>query len=66
MTRTIHHAQGLSMDNLTFDPHGLSRHNLTYTTLSKIHTKENFYLLIGLQQKKINVDVMVKEETKKT
>ncbi len=54
------------MDNLTFDPHGLSRHNLTYTTLSKIHTKENFYLLIGLQQKKINVDVMVKEETKKT
>jgi hypothetical protein len=51
-TWTIHHAQGLSMDNLTFDPHGVFRHGLKYRTLTKIWTKENLYLFNPLQQQK--------------
>jgi len=51
------------MDNLAFDLHGVFQHGLTYTTLTRIQTKENLYLFNPLQQKKFNVDVMVKEET---
>jgi hypothetical protein len=36
---------------------------LTYTILSRIHTKENLYLLNPLQKNNFNVDVMIKEET---
>jgi hypothetical protein len=61
-TWTIHHAQGLSMDNLAFDPHGVFWHGLTYTTLIRIRTKGNLYLFNPLQQQKFNVDVMAKEE----
>jgi hypothetical protein len=35
VAQTIHHAQGLSMDNLTFDPHTMRNHvlcNLSYAT----------------------------------
>jgi hypothetical protein len=53
------------MGNLTFDPHGVFRHGLTYIALTRIQTKENLYLFNPLQQKKFNVDVMVKEETNK-
>jgi hypothetical protein len=53
------------MGNLTFDPHGVFRHGLTYIALTRIQTKENLYLFNPLQQKKISVDVMVKEETNK-
>jgi hypothetical protein len=51
------------MDNLAFDPHGVFQHGLTYTTLTRIQTKENLYLFNPLQQTKLNVDVMVKKET---
>jgi len=64
-TWTIDHAQGLLMGNLTFDPHGVFRHGLTYIALTRIQTKENLYLFNPLQQKKFSVDVMVKEETNK-
>jgi hypothetical protein len=36
------------MDNVTFDPHGLFRHGLTYTTLSRIHMKENHTMCLDL------------------
>jgi hypothetical protein len=51
------------MENLTFHIHGKPRYDLTYTTLFRIRTKENLYLLNAFQQKKINVDAMLKEET---
>jgi hypothetical protein len=51
------------MENLAFDIHGIPRHDLTYTTLSRICTKENLYLFHAFQQKNCNVDAMVKEET---
>jgi hypothetical protein len=53
------------MYNLTFDHHGVSRHGLTYTTLFRTCMKENLYLLNALQQKKFNVDLMIKEEMKR-
>jgi len=37
--RTIQHVQGLSIDNLASDLHGVSRHGLMYTTLFRICTK---------------------------
>jgi len=62
VARTIHCAQSLLlMDNLTFDPHGVFWHGLTYKTWYKIRTKENPYLHNPLQQKLISVDVMVRE-----
>jgi hypothetical protein len=38
-THTIHCLQGLTFDHLTFDPNGVTKHGLTYTTLSKICPK---------------------------
>jgi hypothetical protein len=58
------HVEGLSMDNLALDPHGVFQHGLTYTTLTRTQTKKNLHLFNPLQQKKFNVDVMVKEENK--
>jgi hypothetical protein len=51
------------MENLAFDLHGVFQHGLTYTTLTRIRTKENLYLFNPLHQQKFNVDVMVKQET---
>ncbi len=34
---TIHLAQGLTFDHLVFDPTSVTKHGLTYTTLSCIH-----------------------------
>jgi hypothetical protein len=45
------------MDHLGFDPHGASKHDSTYTTLSRIHTKEK--KMFNSFQQKNNVDVMV-------
>jgi len=41
IVKTIFRAQSLSMDNLTFNPHGVSRYSLTCTTLFTICTKIN-------------------------
>jgi hypothetical protein len=32
-THTIHRAQGLTLDHLTFNPNGITKHGLIYTTL---------------------------------
>jgi hypothetical protein len=40
-THVIHQAKGLTLDHLTFDPNGVYKHCLTYTTLS--HLKNNFF-----------------------
>jgi hypothetical protein len=32
-THTIHRAQGLTLDNITFNSNGITKHGLIYTTL---------------------------------
>ncbi len=44
-SHTIHRAQGLTFDHLVFDPTSVTRHGLTYTTLSCIHWKESLYYI---------------------
>ncbi len=45
MAQIVHHLQGLIIDCLTFDSSGRTKYDLTYTTLSRVHSKENLYLL---------------------
>jgi hypothetical protein len=42
-TKTIHHFQGLSLDELVFDPTKVFKNGLTYITLSCIQT--NFFFV---------------------
>lgn len=41
---TIHRSQGLMMDRLAFDPHGIKQHGLVYTTLSRVRNIKSLYL----------------------
>jgi len=41
-TKTIHHFQGLSLDELVFNPTNVFKNGLTYITLSCIQTKNIF------------------------
>jgi hypothetical protein len=43
IVRTIHCSQGLSLDELVFDPTNLKKHGLTYITLSRMQTKEKLF-----------------------
>jgi hypothetical protein len=61
-TRTIHHAQGLTFDHLAFDSLGVTKHGLTYTTLSRIKCKDILYLLSPLSKNNFHVDPIVQEE----
>jgi hypothetical protein len=45
IARTIHQAQGLTLDYLTFDPTNVYKHGLTYTSFSRVKKKEFFNLL---------------------
>jgi len=38
--QTIHRSQGLSLDEMAFDPSGINKHGLVYIALSKIRTKK--------------------------
>jgi hypothetical protein len=38
--RTIHRSQGLTLDELAFDPTNVTKHGLTYIALSRVCTKE--------------------------
>ena len=49
--RTIHRAQGLTMDRLAFDPKGIRRHGLIYTALSRVKYINCLYLLNKLDEK---------------
>ena len=63
--RTIHRAQGLSMDTLAFEPTGIRTHGLIYTALSRIRDPANLYILNKLQSKQIKVDTNVLAEVKR-
>ncbi len=60
--RTIHHVESLTLDHLAFDPSGVTKHGLAYTTLSHIHSKEQLYLLLALSNKNFHVDSNVEHE----
>ena len=46
--RTIHRSQGLTLDNVAFDPSGIRKHGLVYTTLSHVRNIQSLYLLNAL------------------
>ncbi len=56
---TIHHSQGLSLNELVFDARNVNKHGLIYTTLYHIWTKEKLYLWIFLQHQFFCVDPKV-------
>jgi hypothetical protein len=60
--RTIHRSQGLSLDELAFDPTNVKMHGLTNTALSRIRTKEKLYLLAPLEDQFFCVDKCVQQE----
>jgi hypothetical protein len=60
-TRTIHHAQGLTLDRLTFDPTCGTKHGLTYTTLSCICSKKHLYSFSPLPNKNFQVNTLVQK-----
>jgi hypothetical protein len=55
----IHHAQGLMLDCLLFDPIGVTKHGFTYTVLFHIHYKEPLYLLSPPLNKNFYVNPIV-------
>jgi len=62
VARTIHYFQGLSLDELVFDPTNVKKHGLTYITLSHIRTKEKQFLLNPFQHEIFYVDPRIHVE----
>lgn len=46
----------------TFDPMNVTKHDLTYTTLFKMHSKENIYLVSPLFNQNFQINLMVEKE----
>jgi len=61
-SRTIYRYQGLSLNELVFDPTNVQKHGLTYITLSRIQTKEKLILLAPFQHEFFYVDLRVHVE----
>jgi hypothetical protein len=57
----MHQAQGLTFDRFTFDSKGVTKHTLTYKSLSRVNSKEHLCLLSSLSRKNFQVDPIVKE-----
>jgi hypothetical protein len=57
-----HHSQGLSLDELVFDPTNIKKHGLTHITLSHIQTKEKIFLLTPFQHDNSYVDLRIHVE----
>jgi exonuclease III len=53
--RTIHRSQGLTLDNVAFDPTGIRIHGLVYTALSRVRNIESLYLLNPLTKNNFKV-----------
>jgi ATP-dependent exoDNAse (exonuclease V) alpha subunit len=60
--RTIHRAQGLSLDRLAFNPQNVSKHGLSYMALSRVRSKEQLYLLHSICSRKFHVEQLVADE----
>jgi hypothetical protein len=57
----MHQAQGLTFDQFTFDSNGVTKHVLTYTSLSRVCSTKHLCLLFSLSRKNFQVDPIVKE-----
>jgi hypothetical protein len=53
--RTVHMSQGLTLDSVAFDPSGIRKHGLVFTTLSRVKNMESLYLLNPLTHKNFRV-----------
>ena len=62
--RTIHRAQGLTLDRLAFDPSNIRTHGLVYTTLSRVRSMNSLFLLQKLTQENFHVNKKIAEEMK--
>ena len=58
----IHRAQGLALDYLNFDPHGVHKHGLTYTTLSYIKEKNKQINYFNLGSESFQIDPSIATE----
>ena len=56
---TIHRSQGLTMDRLAFDPHGIHRHGLVYIALSRVRNIKSLYLINKLQSTNFKISQKV-------
>ena len=52
----IHRSQGLSLDEMVFDPSGIYKHELAYIALSHMRTKDKLYLLNPLSNSNFRID----------
>jgi hypothetical protein len=48
--RTVHRSQGLTLDNVAFQPTGIQIHGLVCTTLSRVRSIDSLYLLSPLKK----------------
>jgi ATP-dependent exoDNAse (exonuclease V) alpha subunit len=62
VTCIIHRSQGLIFDHLTFDSTSMTKHDLTYTALSRVHSRKNLYLFFPLLNKFFQVDHIIRKE----
>jgi len=53
--RTIHRLQGLTLDNLAFDPLRIHHHGLVYAALSCVRNIESLYLLSPLKNENFQI-----------
>jgi len=53
--RTVHRSQGLTLDNVAFQPTGIQIHGLVYTTLSRVKSIDSLYLLSPLTKDNFKV-----------
>jgi hypothetical protein len=53
--RTVHRSQGLTLDNVAFQPAGIRIHGLVYTTLSCVRSIDSLYLLSPLTKDNFKV-----------
>ncbi len=58
-TRTIHHAQSITVDRLAFDPIGVTKHGLTYTSLFHLRSRKHLHLLSPLTNNFFQVNTLV-------
>ena len=65
IAQTIHLSQGLSFNDLAFNPSDINKHRLAYTTLSYVRTKEKIYLLAPLTISNFHVDACIDDEMKR-
>jgi endonuclease/exonuclease/phosphatase (EEP) superfamily protein YafD len=53
--RTVHKSQGLTLDNVAFQPVGIRIHGLVYTALSHVRSIDSLYLLSSLSKDNFKV-----------